>query len=67
MLFRSANVRKYYIVLRCVKMQDVVAYCKIDNINECASSPCVNGDCEDGIDMFKCICSDGFFGDLCQS
>ena len=48
-------------------MQDVVAYCKIDNINECASSPCVNGDCEDGIDMFNCTCSEGFFGDFCQS
>ena len=43
-----------------------MSYWHTADINECASSPCVNGECEDGIDMFNCACNDGFEGDLCE-
>ncbi|KAE8618231.1 hypothetical protein XENTR_v10009322 [Xenopus tropicalis] len=40
--------------------------CNID-IDECHSSPCVNGaTCVDGIDSFKCLCLPSYGGDLCQ-
>ena len=29
------------------------------DVNKCASSPCVRGDCEDGIDTFICHCPEG--------
>ncbi|KAG8440667.1 hypothetical protein GDO86_006422 [Hymenochirus boettgeri] len=41
-------------------------FCNID-IDECHSSPCVNGaTCVDGIDSFKCLCLPSYGGDLCQ-
>ncbi|KAM4747805.1 aggrecan core protein [Rhinophrynus dorsalis] len=41
-------------------------HCDID-IDECHSSPCVNGaTCVDGIDSFKCLCLPSYGGDLCQ-
>ena len=39
--------------------------CEID-INECASEPCVNGDCIDGIARFDCQCEKGYEGELCD-
>uniref|UniRef100_A0AAY4B7T8 Delta-like protein n=1 Tax=Denticeps clupeoides TaxID=299321 RepID=A0AAY4B7T8_9TELE len=41
-------------------------YCH-ENINDCVSSPCVNGGtCVDGVGSFKCICPDGREGRLCE-
>ena len=37
------------------------------NINDCASEPCAEGICVDGINQFTCNCSgSGFFGTRCQ-
>uniref|UniRef100_A0A674K9S5 Aggrecan n=1 Tax=Terrapene triunguis TaxID=2587831 RepID=A0A674K9S5_9SAUR len=39
----------------------------IDDIDECHSSPCLNGaTCADGIDSFKCLCLPSYGGDLCE-
>ncbi|XP_020772965.2 protein jagged-2-like [Boleophthalmus pectinirostris] len=42
------------------------AYCH-ENINDCASVPCLNGGtCIDGISSFHCLCPDGWEGHLCN-
>ena len=41
-------------------------HCEI-NIDDCASEPCAEGVCLDGINQFTCNCSgSGFFGTRCQ-
>ena len=35
-------------------------------IDECASNPCVNGKCQDDINMYKCICDAGWTGINCD-
>ncbi|CAL9701803.1 unnamed protein product [Knipowitschia caucasica] len=38
------------------------------NINECASSPCLNGGtCTDEVNQFSCVCAKGWAGVTCQS
>ena len=44
------------------------------DIDECASTPCVNGACADSIadheiaaGVYECTCTDGFFGDNCDA
>lgn len=40
----------------------------LQDINECASSPCENGGyCHDGINSFTCNCVNGFTGTLCET
>uniref|UniRef100_Q28670 Aggrecan core protein n=1 Tax=Oryctolagus cuniculus TaxID=9986 RepID=PGCA_RABIT len=42
-------------------------YCDID-IDECLSSPCVNGaTCVDASDSFTCLCLPSYGGDLCET
>ena len=36
------------------------------NIDECASSPCVHGSCEDGVNSYSCSCLPGYTGTLCE-
>ena len=38
----------------------------IPESNECLSNPCVNGTCNDLLNMFNCSCEDGFNGTLCD-
>ncbi|XP_065198188.1 adhesion G protein-coupled receptor E2-like [Sycon ciliatum] len=38
------------------------------NVDECASSPCLNqATCQDLVNMYNCTCRPGFHGDRCQS
>ena len=36
------------------------------DIDECSSSPCHNGTCEDRVNHFLCHCSPGYKGTLCD-
>ena len=36
------------------------------NIDDCASNPCQNGDCTDGIKSYTCSCRSGFYGTNCE-
>ncbi|XP_072043966.1 uncharacterized protein [Amphiura filiformis] len=39
-----------------------------EDINECASSPCLNGGtCVHDVDGYKCSCADGYMGNLCET
>ncbi len=35
-------------------------------IDECDSSPCLNGQCEDQVNGYDCICQPGWTGTLCD-
>ena len=37
-----------------------------DEINECDTSPCVNGDCTDLVNEYKCTCHPGYEGVNCE-
>ena len=38
------------------------------DINECASQPCEHdGQCEDGVNSFKCHCEAGYTGVRCET
>lgn len=33
-----------------------------NNFDDCASNPCIHGDCIDGINRYNCACKPGFTG-----
>lgn len=39
---------------------------QFSDIDECASSPCIHGTCEDAINNFTCICDMGYTDILCD-
>ena len=40
-------------------------HCDI-NIDDCSSSPCINGKCLDGVNRYECECNKGFWGTNCE-
>ena len=39
---------------------------KFPDEDECSSAPCVNGQCQDGINQYSCICDPGWTGVNCD-
>lgn len=39
---------------------------QFSDIDECASSPCIHGTCQDAINNFTCTCDEGFTSTLCD-
>lgn len=58
---------------QCLAMAFVVLYLPaffvfVSDINDCESNPCKNGGtCIDGVNSYKCICSDGWEGAYCET
>ncbi|KAL8587757.1 hypothetical protein ACOMHN_020975 [Nucella lapillus] len=40
--------------------------CELE-VDDCAGSPCVNGQCLDLLNAFQCVCDPGFEGELCDT
>ena len=40
--------------------------CSVDT-DECASSPCVSGSCQDGVNGYTCDCDAGYVGTYCET
>ena len=36
------------------------------NVNECSSSPCVNGECNDAVNGYVCACNIDWIGTHCE-
>ncbi|XP_076442794.1 protocadherin-16-like [Babylonia areolata] len=66
---------------RCVALSEVESQCQCDDdfsgdgytceqVNDCVTeeggSPCVHGDCADGVEEFQCECPPGYNGPLCE-
>ena len=41
-------------------------YAWSSDVNECSSDPCMNGQCQDGINQYTCICDPGWEGVNCD-
>ena len=37
------------------------------DIDECASEPCIHGECDDQVNGYVCECIDGYTGVICDS
>lgn len=47
---------------------DLLFFFSFSDINDCESNPCKNGGtCIDGVNSYKCICSDGWEGAYCEA
>lgn len=65
-------INKIQVIILVLSSDDhlwLINFCKLlQDINECASSPCENGGhCRDGINSFTCTCVNGFTGTLCET
>ena len=36
-------------------------------IDECTSTPCIHGECNNELNMYSCTCDDGYDGDTCEN
>jgi hypothetical protein len=43
-----------------------MSVCAVLDIDECASSPCINGECVDKVNGYTCVCDAGWTGTLCD-
>lgn len=56
----------FYTYYRCVCADGYTGtHCEI-NTDDCASNPCVHGNCSDGIALYKCVCDPGYTGARCE-
>ena len=44
---------------------DMILYIILE-IDECASNPCINGECDNQIGKFVCACNLGYEGTVCE-
>ena len=42
-------------------------YVFLVNIDECSSTPCVNGQCLNGVNQYACTCDAGWTGTNCDT
>lgn len=57
-----------FMIFGCVKFEFSHQRSLFSDVNECASSPCENnGRCNDFINGFRCVCSNGFTGKTCET
>ena len=48
-------------------MTSTIYVLEIQNVNECASNPCLNPKhCIDGFNKYTCSCTAGYTGNLCD-
>lgn len=65
MLQNVFSKTEIFVVVCSFFVENFISYFFPD-INECASSPCLNGGvCKNEINQFACDCPSGTFGDLC--
>ncbi|XP_072042968.1 uncharacterized protein [Amphiura filiformis] len=58
----------FFIVLFAVSCLLAIPLITEGDIDECASSPCLNGGtCEDESLFYRCHCASGYTGDICQT
>ncbi|XP_052808439.1 fibropellin-1-like isoform X2 [Mya arenaria] len=55
-------------ICSCLAGYEAVSFFACQEINECASNPCINGGtCNDLVNEFTCTCATGFKGITCQT
>lgn len=65
--YSVSNILLFLTGFKCVSIVKPFSLFPAD-INECASSPCMNGGtCVDEVNQFSCVCAKGWAGATCQS
>lgn len=61
--FENIQIVLTFSLSRLVSLQ----HCYSTDIDECASSPCVHGSCEDLVAGYNCSCEAGYTGTMCET